>query len=56
MMGVPSIRPLPVPGWDGAFYGWSRLESAVLEPNMSTYARWRKAQMNSDHRPDSFAI
>lgn len=56
MMGVPSIQPLPVPGWDGAFYGWSRLESAVLEPNMSTYARWRKAQMNSDHRPDSFAI
>ncbi|AEA65915.1 response regulator [Burkholderia gladioli] len=56
MMGIPTIQPLPIPGWDGAFYGWSRLESAVLEPNMSTYARWRKARINSDHRPDSFTV
>ncbi|MXN79328.1 response regulator [Burkholderia sp. 4701] len=50
MTGIRSTEPLPVPGWDGAFYGWSRLDTAVLEPDMWTFARWRKAN-GGDARP-----
>lgn len=34
------VEPVPVPGWDGAFYGWARLDAASAAAGVMTFARW----------------
>ncbi|RBB96416.1 response regulator, partial [Pseudomonas sp. MWU12-2115] len=44
--GLADIRcatPLPVPGWSGTFYSWTRLDDAATERELPTLAKWRHA-------------
>lgn len=39
---IRCVVPLPVPGWSGTFYSWSRLDEAAIEGELLTFARWRR--------------
>ncbi|WP_231936074.1 response regulator [Burkholderia singularis] len=43
MMSIRSTLPIAIPGWDGAFYGWSPVDAPVLDVDTWTFARWRAA-------------
>lgn len=35
------LEPLGIPGWDDAFYGWTRIDPAEVGLDMLTFAQWR---------------
>ncbi|WP_334005969.1 response regulator [Burkholderia cepacia] len=40
---VKCAAPLPVPGWNGTFYSWTRLDDTATERELPTLAKWRHA-------------
>ncbi len=39
---VPTAQPIPVPGWERAFYSLAPLDASAVEAGLSTYASWRQ--------------
>ncbi|WCM24094.1 response regulator [Paraburkholderia bryophila] len=37
-----SLTPQKIPGWDDAFYCWTRIEAAEVGMDLVTYSQWRK--------------
>lgn len=41
LLDVRMATPTPVPGVEGAYWSWTRLDAAALEPGALTFAFWR---------------
>jgi CheY-like chemotaxis protein len=44
---VRNLRPMPIPGWPGAFYGWTELDADEVDATLPTFAKWRKDEVIS---------
>lgn len=44
---VPTAQPVPVPGWERAFYSLAPLEASAVEADLPTYASWRQLRRRS---------
>jgi CheY-like chemotaxis protein len=40
-MEFKTLTPRGIPGWDDAFYGWTRIEPADIGQDILTFAQWR---------------
>ena len=40
-MEFRALTPRGIPGWDDAFYGWTRIETAQIGQDILTFAQWR---------------
>ncbi|MGF6607209.1 CheY-like chemotaxis protein [Paraburkholderia sp. WSM4175] len=40
-MKFRSLTPQSIPGWDDAFFGWTRIEPAEVGLDLVTFAQWR---------------
>ncbi|WP_434109881.1 response regulator [Paraburkholderia caffeinilytica] len=44
-----TVTPQTIPGWDDAFYGWSRIDSADVGVNTLTFSQWRRDRNPQTH-------
>ncbi|MFM0643008.1 response regulator [Paraburkholderia bryophila] len=41
-----SLTPQKIPGWEDAFYCWTRIEAAEVGMDLVTYSQWRKESVH----------
>ncbi|MCX4154551.1 MULTISPECIES: response regulator [Paraburkholderia] len=44
-----TVTPQSIPGWDDAFYCWSRIDSADVGLSTQTFSQWRSGRMQQTH-------
>jgi hypothetical protein len=40
-MEFRKLTPRGIPGWDDAFYGWTRIDPAEVGLDLVTFSQWR---------------